>query len=64
MFDSKALKFSDMTEKQKQVYKDFKDFHQQYIDNGGKSAELSKMIRSIMDKAYPPFEMVEQDKAR
>ena len=66
MSDSKALKLSNLIEKQKQVYEVFKDLHPQYIDKGGKSAELSNIIRSIMDKAYPPKppEIVEQAMVR
>ena len=54
MSDCKTLKLCDMTEKQKQVYKAFREFYQQYIDNGGKPAELSDTVRSIMDKTTHP----------
>ena len=53
MWDRK-LDISNVTEKEKLVYDAFKDFHQWYLDSGGKPAELSDIILSIMDKAYPP----------
>ena len=53
--DTKELKFSEMTRNENQVYKAFKEFHQQYIENGGKPAELPDIIHSIMGKAYPPI---------
>ena len=63
MSDSEVLELSDMIEKQKQAYK---AFHQQYIDSIGKPAEMSDIIRSIMNKAHPPVppKMVEQSMAR
>ena len=64
MSDTERPKISEMNKK-KQAYEGFKQFCQQYIDSGGRSAELSDIIHGIMDKAYPPMapKMVEQAKA-
>ena len=60
--ETEDLKFSDMTEKEKQAYEAFKCFHQHYINSGGKPTKLSDIIHCIMDKANPPVphEMIEQ----
>ena len=60
--DTEVLELSKMAEKEKKWYEAFKEFHQQYLVSGGRSAELSGIIHCIRDNFYPlmPPKMAEQ----
>ena len=44
-----------LSDREKEAYDAFKDFHPQYIESDGIQAEMSNIICSIMDRAYPPI---------